>query len=161
MESLFQLVLKDIDFKRCCQLVWWRPFSAVLQLCPEAFRVRAPPPSALTSSLRTRATKTSCRTRSPWSQRRRTRTAKTSKLLIGQDLGNPASQTLTVIKPLSWAQDISALRGLPCPSVQSSSSQHACTFFLLMVQSWRWKSEMKALWLSSLIKESSSKGRWN
>lgn len=89
----------------------------LLQLCPVAFRVRAPPPSAPTSSLRMRGTKTSCRTRSPWTQRRRTRTAKTSKLLIGQDLGNPASQTLTLIKPLGWAQRSSTLRGLPCPSV--------------------------------------------
>lgn len=60
------------------------------QPCPEAFRARAPPPSARRSSLRTRATRTSCRRRSPWTPRRRTLTARSSKLLIGQDLGNPA-----------------------------------------------------------------------
>lgn len=66
------------------------PFSAILQPCPEAFRARAPPLSARRSSPRTRGTKTSCRTRSPWTARRRTPTARSSKLLIGQDLGNPA-----------------------------------------------------------------------
>ncbi len=66
-------------------------FSPIFpQPCPEAFRVRARPLSARRSSLRMRGTRTSCRTQSPWIPRRRTPTARISKLLIGQDLGNPA-----------------------------------------------------------------------
>lgn len=81
------------------------PHSSILpQPCPEAFRARAPPPSARRSSLRTRGTRTSCRTQNPWTPRRRIPTARTSKLLIGQDLGNPAyPQTFASIKNLSWA----------------------------------------------------------
>lgn len=93
--------------------LWWRkvfthahlslPLPILLQPCLEAFRARAPPPSALRSSLRTRVTRTSCRSQSPWTPRRRTPTARSSKLLRGQDLGNPASQTFASIKYLSWA----------------------------------------------------------
>lgn len=63
----------------------------LLQLCPEAFRARAPPLSARRSSLRTKETRTSCRTRRPWTPRKRTPTARSSNLLRGQDLGNPAN----------------------------------------------------------------------
>lgn len=62
----------------------------LLQPCPEAFKVRAPPPSARRSSQRTKAMRISFRRRSPWTPRRRTPTARISKQLIGQDLGNPA-----------------------------------------------------------------------
>lgn len=102
--------------------------SLPLQLCPEAFRARAPPPSAQRSSLRTKETRTSCRTRSPWTARRRTQTARSSKLLRGQDLGNPAHLDVRFHQTpqLGWdafSQNTSVLRDLSVPCVVGKELQ--------------------------------------
>jgi len=83
-----------------------------LQRCLEAFRASAPPPSARRSSRRTRGTKTSCRTQSPWTTRRKTATARTWNQLRGEDLSSGTSPTFTSIKP-RWTQNTKAPGDLP------------------------------------------------
>lgn len=112
--------------------LWWRtvfthahlslPLPILLQPCLAVSRARAPPPSAPRSSRRTRVTRTSYRSQRPWTPRRRTPTARSSKLLRGQYLGSPAHLADVrshQISKLGWdaiffSHHAHKLRGLLC-----------------------------------------------
>lgn len=127
--------------------LWWRTVFThahlsllrpiLLQPCLEVFRARAPPPSAPRSSLRTRVTRTSCRIQRPWTPRRTTLTARSSKLLRGQYLGNPAylaDVRFHQISKLGWDAFFShrthKLRGLLCVTDKQFSPRQQSRFYI-------------------------------